>query len=116
MLAYDGSPKAREALYVGAYLANKWRLDLTVLSVATNRVNVNTIQDAKDYLSKQHVSASYKLMEGDPADAILSTADTSKSNIILMGGYGFRPVIEMVVGSAVDRVLKESNVPVFLCR
>ncbi|MEA2009066.1 MAG: universal stress protein, partial [Chloroflexota bacterium] len=32
LLAYDGSPKSREALYIAAYMANRWENSLTVLS------------------------------------------------------------------------------------
>jgi nucleotide-binding universal stress UspA family protein len=116
LLAYDGSPKSKEALYVCAYLAGKWQMKLAVVTVETTRTKIETLQSAKDYLEKQNIEAEYIFQEGDPADEILAAADRSKCNIILMGGYGYRPVIEMVLGSAVDRVIREANVPVFLCR
>jgi hypothetical protein len=31
LLAYDGSPKAQEALFVAAYLAGRWKISLVVL-------------------------------------------------------------------------------------
>jgi nucleotide-binding universal stress UspA family protein len=33
-----------------------------------------------------------------------------------MGGYGFSPLVEVVLGSAVDQVLRESSRPVLVCR
>jgi nucleotide-binding universal stress UspA family protein len=33
-----------------------------------------------------------------------------------MGGYGRRPELEVVLGSAVDQVLRESRSPVLICR
>jgi len=33
-----------------------------------------------------------------------------------MGGYGFSPVLEVVIGSSVDQVLRESRQPVLICR
>ncbi len=116
LLAYDGSPKAHEAMYISAYLAGKWDMELTVLTVGTNRTSINDLQSAKNYLEGQKIRADYQYTEGNPADSILSAADKTKCHAILMGGYGFRPVIEMVLGSAVDRVLHEANVPVILCR
>ena len=116
LLAYDGSPKAHEALYVSAYLAGKWDMALTVLTVETPRTHIDTLQSAKDYLEKQGITAEYRFVVDDPAQAILSAADTTRCNAILMGGYGFRPVVEMVLGSAVDQVIRQAKVPVFLCR
>jgi nucleotide-binding universal stress UspA family protein len=50
------------------------------------------------------------------AEAILQTAETQQSDLILIGGYGHSPVLEIVLGSAVDQVLRESHRPVLICR
>ena len=49
-------------------------------------------------------------------DAILKTAEAQGSNLIIMGGYGHSPVLEVVYGSAVDQVLRESQQPTLICR
>jgi nucleotide-binding universal stress UspA family protein len=33
-----------------------------------------------------------------------------------MGGYGLSPVLEVVLGSAVDQVLRTSRQPMLICR
>jgi nucleotide-binding universal stress UspA family protein len=33
-----------------------------------------------------------------------------------MGGYGFSPVLEVVLGSAVDQVLRTSWKPMLICQ
>ena len=33
-----------------------------------------------------------------------------------MGGYGLNPMLEVILGSTVDRVLQESAVPILICR
>jgi nucleotide-binding universal stress UspA family protein len=33
-----------------------------------------------------------------------------------MGGYGFRPLLEVVLGSTVDQVLRWRRWPVLICR
>jgi nucleotide-binding universal stress UspA family protein len=50
------------------------------------------------------------------AEAILETADTQQSDLIIMGGYGARPLLEVVLGSAVDEVLRKSHKPMLICR
>ena len=37
-------------------------------------------------------------------------------DLILMGGYGHGPAVELVLGSAVDQVLRESRWPALICR
>jgi len=116
LLAYDGSPKANEALYISAYLTGKWGLQLTVLSIESARVGPQTLQIARDYLEGQDLEARYLLQQGDQAENILAVARQIACDAILMGGYGYSPVLEMVLGSAVDRVLREAEGPVYLCR
>jgi len=38
------------------------------------------------------------------------------ANLVMMGGYGFGPILERVLGSTVDEVLRESPVPVLVCQ
>ena len=80
LLAYDGSPKAREALFVATYLAGRWQISLPV------------------------------------AETILRVCEENQSNLLIMGGYGYNPVLEIVLGSAVDQVLREAHKPMLICR
>jgi len=117
LLAYDGSPKAQEALYVAAYLASKWSIPLEILCVDdSNRINQTTLDQAKAYLEIHDVRAGYFLESGSPAEAILRLSQQAKCDFIIMGGYGFSALLEVVLGSSVDQVLRESLVPTFICR
>jgi nucleotide-binding universal stress UspA family protein len=49
-------------------------------------------------------------------EVILEAAQEHGSNLILMGGYGHSPVIEAMLGSVVDSVLRASQQPVLVCR
>ncbi|HNB53650.1 MAG TPA: universal stress protein, partial [Anaerolineales bacterium] len=54
LLAYDGSPKSCEALYVATYLTGKWQWTLDVLTILeTGRATDETVQKARDYLSER---------------------------------------------------------------
>jgi nucleotide-binding universal stress UspA family protein len=46
----------------------------------------------------------------------MRTAEEHECDLIIMGGYGFSPVMEIVLGSAVDEVLRASRRPVLICR
>jgi nucleotide-binding universal stress UspA family protein len=114
LLAYDGSPRAEEALYVSAYLAGRWRLELTVLT-AGERVSA-TLSRAQAYLEAHGVRATCLTARGAAGPAILDRAREEASDLIVMGGYGRTPVLEIALGSTVDAVLRESRVPVLVCR
>jgi hypothetical protein len=44
LLAYDGSPKADEAMYVAAYLAKRHNLRLTVVTAINNNQQTDVVQ------------------------------------------------------------------------
>jgi len=121
LLAYDGTPKAREALFVATYVAARWGAPLTVLTVHEGeQVGSGTVEEARDYLEAHGVQASYVELTGDATgsvpESILVTGEERGCDFILMGGYGMGPVAEAVLGSAVDRILRESQWPVLICR
>ena len=117
LLAYDGSPKAKEALFVATYLTAKWELQLTVVAVdEAERSADDVLEQARLYLIARGVSATYVAGHGDVADAIRETAEAHRCDLIVMGGYGFRPLLEVVLGSTVDQVLRWRRWPVLICR
>jgi nucleotide-binding universal stress UspA family protein len=118
VLAYDGSPKAEEALFVAAYFAETWRAPLTVVTVAAQNFDPDSVLGhVRDYLEMHEVEAAYEVRAtGTPAEAVLSTAENKNAALILMGGYGSNPVVEAVLGSALDQVLRQSRRPVLICQ
>jgi nucleotide-binding universal stress UspA family protein len=117
LLAYDGSPKAEEALFVAAYFAETWRLPLVVAIVKqADEVTDLQVAHAREYLEMHELEATYVVQSsGNVAGTILETAKTHDCNVVLMGGYGANPVVEVVLGSAVDQVLREAQLPVLVC-
>jgi len=117
LLAYDGSPKAEEALFVATYLAGQWNIPLVVVTVIeTGRTTSEALARAQSYLETHGVPATFVKESGSVAEAILRTAEAHESALIVLGGYGFSPVLEVVLGSAVDQVLRESRRPMLICR
>ncbi len=117
LLAYDGSAKADEALYIATYLAGKWKIRLVVLNVVENEKKISKVlPHAQRYLSKSSINAKYVIKRGAVAENVMLTARENQCDFIMMGGYGNNPVLEVVLGSAVDQVLREANKPVLICR
>jgi len=116
LLAYDGSPRADEALFVAAYVAGQWDMALAVVTAATDRIGPHVQRRAHEYLAMHGIHAKYKLKTGPAAEAILQTAEEHGSDLIIMGNYGPHPLLEVVRGSTVDDVLRNSRQPMLICR
>ncbi len=121
LLAYDGSPKAEEALFVATYLASRWQIELSVVTVSSNGNGkldaAKRIQSrAKTYLELAGVTANYRLHVGLPAQTVLETAQDQEADFIIMGGFGFGSMKSVVLGSTLNRVLLEYRQPILICR
>lgn len=117
LLAYDGSPKSDEALFVATYLAARWQIDLTVLTVVTRHTPAATLDRARRYLiGSQLINVRYILAEEPITEAVIDTAVAEDSNLLIMGGFGYRPVQHLVLGSTVDGVMEHFRVPTLICR
>jgi nucleotide-binding universal stress UspA family protein len=117
LLAYDGSPKAEEALFIAAYLASRWQVPLTVVTVLENsQVTSKQAVRPREYLVGHGIQATYLEEQGPVAEVILDAAKQRACDLILVGGYGHSPVVELVLGSTVDQVLRESGQPILISR
>lgn len=54
------------------------------------------------------------VMEGDFADAILDAARDGGFNVIVMGTHGRRGLDKILMGSVAEKVLRSSEVPLFI--
>ncbi|MFN2137536.1 MAG: universal stress protein [Candidatus Promineifilaceae bacterium] len=117
LLAYDGSPKADEALFVATYLAARWQIALSVLTVVTKYTTPRALDRARRYiLSNQLVNVNYILGEEPITSTLLKAAREQNSNLLIMGGFGYRPMQHAVLGSTVDDVLAQCVMPTLICR
>ena len=116
LLAYDGSPKAQEGLFVATHLATEWGVSLTVVTIIETKKHHDYLIQAQQYLQQRHITAEFLAASGAIADAILKTAAEQESDLIIMGGYGVGPLTEIVLGSHIDQVLRESHRPILVCR
>lgn len=116
LLAYDASPRAREALYLAAYLTARWKLDLTLVTVEEKaRSEAAEMEVARRYLESHGVQATCFETPGKVAPTILELAEQQNCDLILIGAYTAPPVLEVTLGSTVDEVLRGAPIPVLIC-
>lgn len=116
LLAYDGSPKAREAMFLATYLSGHWKIPLHIVTVFDDRLPSETLLEAMTYTEDHGVESVPHSERGEVSETILRVATENSCDLILMGGYGYNPVINVVLGSSLDTVLRQSHLPVLICR
>jgi nucleotide-binding universal stress UspA family protein len=117
LLAFDGSARAREALVVATYLAARWGIPLAAVTVIEpGRTSAGTLEVALDYMATHGVQAHAIEAQGAVADSILQAARDERADLLIMGGYGYSPMWEAMLGSAVDRLLREFQQPMLICK
>jgi len=116
LLAFDGSDKSKEALFVAAYVAELWHTRLTVMTL-TGSANVSaSVQDyARAYLELHEIDADYIVVKGS-MDTFLDISQERDINFILMGGYSGTAFKEVIIGSMVNNLLRKFKFPILICR
>jgi len=117
LLAYDGSDKSIEALYLATYLTGQWQIPLTVVTVTDGKqVTDRTLEEAQRYIGDRGGQPVLMTASGDPAEGILKASEESGADLLLMGGYGNTRRKGSVIGGTVDQVLGSTAIPILICR
>jgi nucleotide-binding universal stress UspA family protein len=118
MLAYDGSQRASAALHAAAELTSALQLPLTVVHVARDDAGEGSrvLTEAQRYLQSYEVAVTAKPLTGPPHQRIVDVLRDGRFDLLFIGAYGHSRIIEMVLGSTTEYVLRNSGAPVFLAR
>lgn len=116
LVAFDDGPKAREALFVAAYLAEQWHTQLTILTGLDDNARNDAAQEfARNYLEFNEVAAQF-ISTRYSAEVLKATAEEIEADLVVMGGYSGSILREMALGSSVNFMLRASEVPILICR
>jgi len=117
LLAYDGSIKAKEALFIAAYFGAMHGSIVKVLTSVIGVTDPESIQDeARNYLSRFPLNSQYIISQVSISEQIKISDQTDEIDLILIGGYSGSTLIDVMLGSAVDKVLREIQLPILICR
>jgi nucleotide-binding universal stress UspA family protein len=117
LIAYDGTNKANKALQMAAFFATKLAIPVVILSVHDNeRLRNKNLLEAKTYLEPYNISLEAIGLSGAPEKEILKTAKARKCDLIIMGAFGHSRIREAILGSTTDYVMRNSALPVLLCK
>ena len=117
LLAYDGSQRASSAMESAAEFCTQLHLPLTVLYVPKDEKQADKVlQEARSYLSSYNLEVRYDVERGYPEQKIIDYLVNFHYDLLFIGAYGHRRIIEMVLGSTTEYVLRKTPCPVFLNR
>jgi len=116
LLAFDGSPKSKEALFVAAYIAEFWNTELTVMTLTgSGNAPSSALDYARAYFDLHELEPEFLAVEGT-MDTFLEVSKEKDINLILMGGYSGTALKEVFIGSLVNHLLREFEYPILICR
>lgn len=117
-LAYDGSQRASAAMHAAAELTTALGLPLTVVHVARDGApnGDRAIQEAQRYLDAYGLELTMRTLTGPPHQRIVDLVRDGNYDLLFIGAYGHSRIIEMVLGSTTEYVLRNAPAPVFLTR
>jgi nucleotide-binding universal stress UspA family protein len=70
------------------------------------------LEKHRDALAQRGVAASVKLLEGNPADAIVERAEAIHASMIVLGTHGRSGFRRFLLGSTAERVVRTATIPV----
>jgi nucleotide-binding universal stress UspA family protein len=117
VLAYDGSERASRAMRACAEFGQALGVATTVVTVARDpKLGERTLNEARAYFEPYTPKAEFKLLEGHANEEIIRFLKDNGADLLFIGAYGHSRIIEMVLGSTTEYVLRNSPCPVFLSR
>ena len=117
LLAYDGSDRASRAMRAAADFALTLDISLVVVTVARDlKLGERTLDQARSYLEPYSIRAEFKLVQGHAHDGIINSLKEFGADLLFIGAYGHSRIIEMVLGSNTEYVLRNAPCPVFMSR
>lgn len=120
LLAYDGSPKAKEAMYIAAYQAIQWNVELYILTTYRDNEQKDQmkkhINEARSYMRFSGTYYKAHLRKGLSGQNILKFVNEKDIDMVIMGSYGSAPLKEVMTGSTIDYVLDSIQIPVMICK
>ncbi len=118
VLAYDGSARAASAMQVAAEFCSTLGVSLDVLTVNKEITQGESIlAEAQSYLRSYGIEPQLALEQtGKAPERIASFIGEKGHDLLFIGAYGHSRIIEMVLGSTTEYVLRNVSCPVFLHR
>jgi len=117
VLAFDGSDRACKAMHVAAELASTLDAFLTVLTVSRDaKLGQTRLAQARAYFEPYGLSVEFRHLAGQAPHEIVGFIRQNSPDALFIGAYGHNRIVEMMLGSTTEQVLRNASCPLFLSR
>ena len=117
LLAYDGSQRSAAAMQAAADFCVTLKLPLAVAHVAKDETaGARVLDEARRYLASYPIETSFTCLSGPAPEQIVAAIGAQQHDLLFIGAYGHSRIVEMVLGSTTEYVLRNAPCPVFLNR
>ena len=116
LLAYDGSFTASRAMHSAAEFVKTLKLPLSVLTVSKDKNGETLLNEAKEYLKPYNILPQFISIKGDALHEIVRYYKENNHDLLFMGATSHSRIVEMVLGSTTEYVMRSVNGPIFLER
>jgi nucleotide-binding universal stress UspA family protein len=128
VVGFDGSDAAEQALLTAVALCSREAELIVVvafadMAVPQTRVETKSmvekearaeVEHAQQVLAKCHVTPHFRVVPGDPADALIEEVRKEPTRLLVVGRYGRRSAVGQLVGGHLLRLIKKVDVPLVI--
>lgn len=103
-------------VHVSTGWAAQWQENLNLSDSHEIREDREYLEKMGEELRREHFQVATHHDIGEPARAILKTAESEHCDLIAMATHGHRLISDLIHGTTITKVRHESNVPLFLVK
>jgi nucleotide-binding universal stress UspA family protein/nitrite reductase/ring-hydroxylating ferredoxin subunit len=115
VIASDGSATADRAARKGFDLAREVLASVTLVFIGHPKTGELVMGDTIDVYGRG-IETEVRLLEGDPAQQILSTAEDVDAELVVVGNRGLQGAKGFLLGSVPEKVVEGTHRDVLVCR
>jgi len=103
-------------LHVSTGWAAQWQENLNLSDSREMKEDREYLEKVASDLSGENLKVTVRHASGDPAHAILTSAQAEHCDLIAMTTHGHRGLSDIVHGTTIEKVRHETNIPIFLVK
>ncbi len=117
LLAYDDSNGAKKAMEFAAGFCKDMNIPLTIVTVNKDeKVSLTILNSVTSYINPYGISADTQKKTGSTETVLKSMMDSGPYDLLVMGAHGHSRIVEMVLGSTTEYVIRNTSKPVIVTK